>query len=136
MNEEQMNQLRSLPFPAFYYMGMDDELQFVSLEVDKDSPVGASYVITYSNGMGGEAQIYGCNGGVGDIMPGEKQVEFSNFLYGGGKAEVYPDGSEEGVKFRAHWIGNWKNGAYYSFSGKNLGERFIQTVVDGLIELE
>lgn len=136
MNEQQMNQLKALPFPVFYYCGMDDDLQLVNVEVDYMSPLGASYVLTYSNGMGGEVKIYGCNGGVGDVFPGEKQVQFSNILYGKGTAEVYPKDSEEGVAFRADWISSWRRGFYYSFSGKDVPERFIKKVVDGLIELE
>ncbi len=136
MNEQQMNQLKALPFPVFYYCGMDEDLQLVNVEVDYMSPVGASYVLTYSSDMGGEVKIYGCNGGVGDIISGERQVPFSNILYGKGTAEIYAQNSEEKVTFRANWISSWRKGSFYSFAGKDVPERFIKKIVDGLIELE
>ncbi|MGM9991709.1 MAG: hypothetical protein ACI376_02525 [Candidatus Bruticola sp.] len=136
MNEQQIEQLKALPFPVFYYCGMDEDLQLTSVDVDYVSPLGASYVLTYSNGMGGKVQICGCNGGVGDIMPGERQVNFSNILYGKGTAEIYPADSAEGVSFKAQWIRTWRPGAYYSFSGKAMADRFIKKIVDGLLELE
>lgn len=134
MNEQQMSQLKALPFPVFYFYG-DDDLSLTNVEVGDHGPCGPYYVITYSNGMGGQAKIYGCVGGVGEVMPGFKQVNFSSLLYGSGVAEVYDDNSEEKLSFRSHWL-TWREGAFYSFSGEGLAERFISKIVEGLVELE
>lgn len=137
MTEEQMNQLKSVPFPVFYYYCMSGDFEVTKVEVDFFSPCGVSYKITYSDGMSGEIIFQGTAGGVGDVMPGVKQVPFSNMLYGSGKVEVYAPDSEEGLAFRSHWIGNWRPGAFYSFAAtKGVAERYIKLISDGIVELE
>ncbi len=135
MNEQQMNQLKSLPFPIFCYFGGDD-LSVSKVEVDHSLPEMSTYVITYTNGLGGEIKVYGCNGGVGDIPKGDHQVSFSSFLYGSGTAEVYPANSEEKVDWRTQWLDSWRKGSFYGFSGKGLGENYIKKIAEGLVELE
>ncbi|MBQ7501318.1 hypothetical protein IJT93_01195 [bacterium] len=136
MDEQQMSQLKALPFPAFVYFDMGDGFELTKLETDMFAPGGASYVLTYDNSMGGIIKIFGCAGGVGDIPAGVRQVEFSSMLYGRGTVEIYEAGSEEGFSFRSRWISDWRPGSYYSFAGENLEERFINKIVDGLMELE
>lgn len=136
MNEEQMAQLKALPFPTFVYYDMGNGLELRKVDIEQEHPCGAAYTLKYDNGMGGELYVYGCTGGVGDIMPGDHQVSFSSIIYGSGIAEVYPEGSADGCSFRSHWIDTWRPGNFYAFAAKNLPERYINIVCDGLIELE